>query len=135
MQEIRNNCFGWKNVARPFVRRKQLSTSAEYVAVTFRHSCLTFFPWRRVVLCFFDLKQLLRVSCILWFYYPKCYSIINSFGPEYIKIYTDESRDIDGNSGSNPVIELNNWTSSLSHMSLRGCSVISMQNLKLLKRL
>ena len=25
--------------------------------------------------CFFDPKQLLRVSCILWCYYPKCYSI------------------------------------------------------------
>ena len=25
---------------------------------------------------FFDPKQLLRVSCILWCYYPKCYSII-----------------------------------------------------------
>ena len=29
MQETRNNCFGSKNVARPFFRRKQLSTSAE----------------------------------------------------------------------------------------------------------
>ena len=25
---------------------------------------------------FFDPKQLLRISCILWCYYPKCYSII-----------------------------------------------------------
>ena len=47
-----------------------------YIAVTFRHSCLTVFAWRRVVLRFFDPKQLLRVSCILWCYYPKCYSII-----------------------------------------------------------
>ena len=37
-----------------------------YVAVTFRHSCLPVFAWRRVVLHFFDPKQLLRVSCILW---------------------------------------------------------------------
>ena len=29
MQETRNNCFGSKNVARSFFRRKQLSTSAE----------------------------------------------------------------------------------------------------------
>ena len=29
MQETRNNCFGSKNVAQPFFRRKQLSTSAE----------------------------------------------------------------------------------------------------------
>ena len=29
MQETCNNCFGSKNVARPFFRRKQLSTSAE----------------------------------------------------------------------------------------------------------
>ena len=29
MQETRNNCFGSKNVARPFFRRNQLSTSAE----------------------------------------------------------------------------------------------------------
>ena len=29
MQETRNNIFGSKNVARPFFRRKQLSTSAE----------------------------------------------------------------------------------------------------------
>ena len=46
------------------------------VAVIFRHSCLSVFAWRRVVLHIFDPKQLLRVSCILWCYYPKCYSII-----------------------------------------------------------
>ena len=35
MQETCNNCFWSKNVAQPFVRRKQVSTSAEmYVAVT-----------------------------------------------------------------------------------------------------
>ena len=47
-----------------------------YVAVAFRHSCLTVFAWRRVVLRFFDPKQLLRISCILWCYYSKWYSII-----------------------------------------------------------
>ena len=77
MQEIRNSCFGSKNVARPFFRRKQVSTT--YVAVTFRHSCLPVFAWRRVVLRFIDPKQLLRISCILWCYYPKCYSIILVF--------------------------------------------------------
>ena len=71
MQETRKNCFGSKNVAQPFFRRKQLSTSAEMQ----QHSCLTVSAWRRVVLRFFDPKQLLRVSCILWCYYPKCYSI------------------------------------------------------------
>ena len=30
----------------------------------------------RVVVCIFDQKQLLRVSCTLWCYYSKCYSII-----------------------------------------------------------
>ena len=42
----------------------------------FRHSCLPVFAWRRVLLHIFDPKQLLRVSCILWCFYPKCYSII-----------------------------------------------------------
>ena len=37
------------------------------------HSCLPVFAWRRVVLRFFDPKQLLRVSCILWRYLSKCY--------------------------------------------------------------
>ena len=60
---------GRKNVARPFFSRKQVSTNAKmYVAVIFWHSYLPVFV-------FFDLKQLLRVSCILWCYYPKCYSI------------------------------------------------------------
>ena len=70
---------GCKKVARSFFRRKQVSTSPEmllYVAVTFWHSCLPVFAWRRIVLRFFDPKQLLRVSCILWCYYAKCY---NSF--------------------------------------------------------
>ena len=31
------------------------------------------FAWRRVVLHFFDPKQLLRVSCIWWCYLSKCY--------------------------------------------------------------
>ena len=47
-----------------------------YLAVIFRHLCLTVFAWRRVMLHIFNLKQLLGVSCILWCYYPKCYSII-----------------------------------------------------------
>ena len=56
---------GWTNVARPFV------------AVTFRHSCLPVFVWRRVVLHFFGPKQLVRVSCILWyFFFSKWYSTV-----------------------------------------------------------
>ena len=38
-------------------------------SLLFRHSCLPVFAWRRVVLHFFDPKQLLRVSCILWRYF------------------------------------------------------------------
>ena len=34
------------------------------------------FAWRKVVLRIFDLKQLLRASCILWCYFTKWYSII-----------------------------------------------------------
>ena len=54
MRETRNNCFGSKNVAWPFFRRKQVSTSSEKlrVAVIFRHSCLPVFAWRRVMLRF-----------------------------------------------------------------------------------
>ena len=40
-----------------------------YLAVTFRHSCLPVFACRRVVLHFFDPKQLLQVSFILWCYF------------------------------------------------------------------
>ena len=47
-----------------------------YVAVTFRHSCLPVFAWRSVVLHFFDLKRLLRVSCMLWCCLSEYYSII-----------------------------------------------------------
>ena len=67
-----------KYVARPFIRRKQVSINAEiyYVVVIFWHLCLPVFVWRRVVLHILDPKQLLRVSCILWCYNPKCYSII-----------------------------------------------------------
>ena len=53
------------------------------VAVTFWHSCLPFLAWRRVLLCFFDPKQLLRVSCILRCYYRKFYSITFGVHLEY----------------------------------------------------
>ena len=81
MQETRNNCFGSKNVARPFFRRKQLSTSAKMqqqrtLLLHFGTRCLPVFAWRKIMLHFFNPKQLLRVSCILWCYYPKCYSIV-----------------------------------------------------------
>ena len=46
-----------------------------YVAVIL-HSCLPVFACRRVVLHFFDPKQLLRVSCILWWYLSKWFSTI-----------------------------------------------------------
>ena len=46
------------------------------MAFPYRHSCLPVFAWQRVVLHIFDPKQLLRVSCILWCYYLKCYPII-----------------------------------------------------------
>ena len=42
MQEIRNNCFGGKSVARPFVKRKQVNTGAviiqqcKYIYHTYR---------------------------------------------------------------------------------------------------
>ena len=61
----------WKYVARSFIRWKQVSTGA--VAIIFRHSCLPVLTWWRLVLRIFDPKQLLRVSCILWCYFSKCY--------------------------------------------------------------
>ena len=70
-QKWLNNTLG-NNI----IECKKLAKIVSHVAVTFRHSCLTVFAWRRVVLRFFDPKQLLRVSRILWCYYPKCYSII-----------------------------------------------------------
>ena len=42
-----------------------------YVSVILLHVCLTRFVWRRVVLRFFDPKQLLRVLCI-WCWFAKC---------------------------------------------------------------
>ena len=46
------------------------------ITVIFRHSFLPVFERRRVLLHFFDPKQLLRVSCILWCYFTKWYSTI-----------------------------------------------------------
>ena len=57
------------------------------------YSCLTVFAWRRVVLRFFDPKQLLRVSCILWCYYPKCFSINQSTLP-WTKIFNEENENV-----------------------------------------
>ena len=73
----RNNCceilasYGViiQSVIQPFLKTPVSGASLS-------HSCLTVFAWRRVVPRFFDPKQLLRDSCILWCYYPKCYSII-----------------------------------------------------------
>ena len=44
---------------------------------TFRHLCLPVFTWRRVVVHFFNPKQILRVSCILWCYFQ------NDFQPYF----------------------------------------------------
>ena len=63
-----------KYVVRPFFRRKQVSMNA-YVAIIFRHACLSVFVWRRVVLHIFYPKQLLRISGTLWCYYSKGFSI------------------------------------------------------------
>ena len=58
------------------IRCKKLTTIVSNIAVKFRHSCLPVFAWRRIVLRFFDPKQLLPVSCILWCYFLKCYQIM-----------------------------------------------------------
>ena len=43
------------------IRWKKLATIVlGAIAVVFHHSCLLAFAWRRIVLCFFDPKQLLR---------------------------------------------------------------------------
>ena len=47
-----------------------------YVLVILLHSCLLVFTWRRIVLLFFNLKQLLRISCIYWCYFRKLSSFI-----------------------------------------------------------
>ena len=51
----------------------------QFVALTFRDSCLPIFTWLRVVLRFFNPNKLLRVSWILWRYYSKWYSVILGF--------------------------------------------------------
>ena len=45
--------------------------SMVYHAVTLRNSCLPVLAWRRVVLRFFDQKQLLLVSYFRWCYFTK----------------------------------------------------------------
>ena len=81
MQETRNSCFGSKK-RRTTLRqaktgkRECRNVTATYVAIIFRHSYLPVFAWRRIVLRFFDPKQLLPVSCILWCYFLKCYQIM-----------------------------------------------------------
>ena len=59
MQETRNNCFGSKKRSTTLLQAKTVkhecrnaTVVALYVAVAFRHSCLTVFAWRRVVLRF-----------------------------------------------------------------------------------
>ena len=65
MQEACNNCFDSK------IRCTTLLQAKFNIAVTFRHSCLPVFDWRRVVQRIFDSKQLLQASCILWCYFFK----------------------------------------------------------------
>ena len=76
MQEICNNCFGSKICNTILRQAKTGKHECRKVTAIFRHSCLPVFAWWRVVLSIFDPKQLLRVSFILWCYYPKCYPII-----------------------------------------------------------
>ena len=87
MQETHKSCFGSKK--RSTILRQAKTGKHEYQNITavyktkhfliytcyILHSCLSVFAWWRVMICFFDLKQLLRIFCILWCYYPKCYSI------------------------------------------------------------
>ena len=66
---------GQKNVVRPFVRRKQVSTSAEmYVAVTFRHSCLPVFAWWRVRAIFFWPETIAASFLHLMVFFSKWFS-------------------------------------------------------------
>ena len=103
MQETRNNCFGSKK----FCTTLHLAKTGKHecwntllcVAVTFPHSCLFVFAWRRVVLHFFHQKQLLQVSCILWCYFQSdfqpnfCSSTIISYGFVLpLLIFYNESR-------------------------------------------
>ena len=81
MQETGNICFGLKKQSMTLLQEKTdkhecRNATPTHVAVTFCHSCLPIFAWRRVVQHIFDPKQLLRVSCILWCYHSKCYPII-----------------------------------------------------------
>ena len=81
MQETRNNCFGSKKYSTTL-----LQAVIGKHSFTFRHSCLPISAWRRVVLHFFDPKQLFRVSWILWCYLSKWFSIIPFFVfPFYLK--------------------------------------------------
>ena len=44
MQETRNNCLGQKYIAQPFVRRKQVSTSAKTLLLHFGTHAYMFLP-------------------------------------------------------------------------------------------
>ena len=78
MQETHNNCFGLKICSTTLCQAETEKHELHccYVVVTFRYSCLSFFAWRKVVLHFFNPKQLCRVSCLLWCYFLKWFSII-----------------------------------------------------------
>ena len=71
MQETRNNCFGLKKCSMTFLQARTGKQRVPKCNSNVRCCCILAF-----VLRFVDPKQLLRVSCILWYYYPKCYSII-----------------------------------------------------------
>ena len=86
MQETHYNCFGLKTCSRTLCQGKigkhkwnlllrNLVHCYYILALMFTF----FFTWWRVMLCVFNLIQLLQVSWILWCYFSKCYSIILIF--------------------------------------------------------
>ena len=82
-------------LARSFVRWKQVSTSAEIRCFTLLLTCvhcftlLLYFGTRAYLFSpdegsrYVFSKHLFRVSCILWWYYSKCYSIMLHFLIEF----------------------------------------------------
>ena len=70
MQKTLNNCFGSKRHSMTLRQAKTNKPQCRNIT-TRKHSCLPVFAWRRVVLSFFDPKQLLRVSCNWWCFFFK----------------------------------------------------------------
>ena len=90
MKETCNICFGSKIFSKTIHQEKTgkhesqllIAAKTKYLKLFLVHCCyisaLVFicFHLTKVVLRIFDLKKLLRVSCILWCYYLKCYSVV-----------------------------------------------------------